>query len=343
MENIKTWLKCLIDFNTTCDKGNEYDCAEFIRKTLKEYNIDTTIWTVSQNRSSTASFIEGRRRETIVLHAHIDTAEYGDGWKFPPEKALFKKGCVCGRGALDCKSQLAVWMKILTDVKKMAVKPEYSLMLLATADEENGGKHGLEWLVRNTEILKNAVLVIGEGGGFPFPFDDKVFYTFQTGEREDFEFQNDENEDPILAIDEGIKKGYYSHDVKEYFLRQNTLFKRKLDVLPLYAGMSKNFMHMENSVVYHKYGTLFQNALQEHCPNGQIMPVITPGYSDNRYFRRMGIATIGFFPLDIGNALSGIHGKNEYISEKSLFLAYSVIKKIILKLLLTFEENSINI
>ena len=57
----------------------------------------------------------------------------------------------------------------------------------------------------------------------------------------------------------------------------------------------------------------------------KLLPIITPGYSDNRFFRQRGIATIGFFPLDIKNNISGIHGNNEYISFKSLILSYNIL------------------
>ena len=62
------------------------------------------------------------------------------------------------------------------------------------------------------------------------------------------------------------------------------------------------------------------------------MPCITPGYSDNREFRKAGVPVIGFFPLDIRNSLRGIHGVNEYITEASLALAYRVMTGILSRL-----------
>lgn len=40
----------------------------------------------------------------------------------------------------------------------------------------------MRWIKDNTRLLENVFLALGEGGGFPFPYDGKIYYTFQTGE-----------------------------------------------------------------------------------------------------------------------------------------------------------------
>ena len=74
-----------------------------------------------------------------------------------------------------------------------------------------------------------------------------------------------------------------------------------------------------------KIFTIIENKLNNINPKYKLLPIITPGYSDNRYFRQRGIPAIGFFPLDIKNNISGIHGNNEYISFKSLTLSYNIL------------------
>ena len=60
---------------------------------------------------------------------------------------------------------------------------------------------------------------------------------------------------------------------------------------------------------------------------GTLLPFVTPGYSDNRFFRNKGILTLGFFPLDAKNSIAGIHGPGEYINRNSLRLALDILPK----------------
>ena len=68
--------------------------------------------------------------------------------------------------------------------------------------------------------------------------------------------------------------------------------------------------------------------MQVAVPEAVMMPVITPGYSDNRYFRRAGIPVIGFFPFDVGDHI-WMHMANEYISLDTLKLAYEVMGRVV--------------
>ncbi len=337
MERLMAYLIRLMEYNTTSDTGNEAACAAFIEQTLRQYGIKTKIWTKGNQHSSLAAWIPGRQKKTLVLHGHIDTAPYGDraGWLFPPERPSRKNGCLCGRGALDCKSQVAVWMKLMIEIQCSGQVPERSVLFLATGDEENGGENGLSYVIEQSDCLDHSFLVLGEGGGFPFPFQDQLFYTFQTGERTDEWTAAPEEENPVEILEEGIRKGYYSEEVKAYFSYDLSAQGRRLEMEPLYRGMGKNFSSMPDTAVFSQYGPVFQRALSAFVPEAKLMPVITPGFSDNRYFRGLGIPTIGFFPLDRKNHLSGIHGKNEYISEQSLSLADKVLGCAVNELILT--------
>lgn len=337
-------LRNLMDFNTTCDTGSEKACAHYIAETLSEYGIETQLYEPYPDRVSVSAVIQGKSRETLLLHGHIDTASYGNPqeWLFPPDHATFHKDCICGRGALDCKSQLAVFMKIMIELKQSDIIPGRTIRFLATADEEQGGEKGMRWIKDNTRLLENVFLALGEGGGFPFPYDGKIYYTFQTGENctlDDTEVPIDKSKinkrTPEEILNLGIQKGYYSESTKEYCLKCKQTEGRRLDVTTLYEGIEEFLGNAPSTKVYQEYAELFLQSLKSVCPNAKLIPVITPGYSDNRYIRIGGIPIIGFFPLDIKNHLSGIHSANEYISKKSLNTALSTLKKIISNLLLT--------
>ena len=340
MDEIISWLLRLLDFNTTAGGKDSEACVCFIRQTLTSRGIGVHTYAAEgtpRQAHHLLAVVPGERRESVLLHAHLDTTEYGDrdDWLFPADRGTRRNGCICGRGAIDCKGPLAVWMKLASDAAAGAPRP-YTLKLLVSDLEEQGGHSGLGLLLeRHPELLSDVKLVIGEGGGFPFPFQNDLFYTFQTGERESvIEGSHSTDKESgweqisrILSM--GAEKGYYNSSLLAYARQADTLSGRRLDIRPLYEGMEPFFQNAPVSNTFGRYGPLFEAALREQIPNARLMPCITPGCSDNRWFRKAAVPVIGFFPLDIKNSLGGIHGNNEYISEASLSLAYRTMSRLL--------------
>ena len=345
MDEITAWLSTLIDFNTTADGGDARRCVDFIGQTLSERGAAVRIFSTPGSRREghhLVAELPGEVQDAVLLHAHLDTADFGPRqmWLFPADRASRQRGCVCGRGALDCKGPLAVWMKLMSDAAEQ--KPRrHALKLLVSDLEEQGAEEGLGLLLaRQPETLSGVKLAIGEGGGYPFPFRGRTWYTFQTEERSPEKERRSapEGKDPsgeeisrILSM--GIEKGYYSADILPFASASADLPGRKLDIRPLYAGMEEFFETALPSRVYVVFGELFETALRQEVPGARLLPCISPGKSDNRLLRNAGIPVIGFFPLDIRNSLSGIHGTNEYISEASLALAYRTMSRVLSRLL----------
>ena len=359
MDDIIKWLMDMVDHNSTADTGNTVKCAEYAYHILKAHGVNAELIRYPDGNCMVTAFIKGRSQRKIVLHAHLDTAPYGNEaeWRFSPYKASLKKNCICGRGTIDCKGQAAVWIRLMCDKAKEATdknhkEMNYSLMLILTADEENGGTCGIKRLIEEYNAAKDAALVIGEGGGFPVPFKNKLLYTIQTEERTDeispyneaqgaANAENEEkysDEDIERIIKKGIAKRYYSELLPEY-IKDCGKEKRRLDVEALYEGMEQFFDTAKASSADKNIIEVFQKALRQFIPNADILPVITPGCSDNRYLRSLGIPVVGFFPFDERNGIH-MHAANEYISIKTLELAYNVMSEVLDRLI---YEDDINL
>ena len=378
MTSITKILSTLINFNSTIDTGDTIACAEYAGDILSSCGVKNKIVSFPKGKNSLIAIIEGKSKKTIALHAHLDTAPYYKelSWRFPADSVSLKRNLICGRGAVDCKSQAAVWIKIMCEAAQMLSGAEKSLMLVLSCDEEADGAEGLKRLIAEgyisayTGSLNNIELVIGEGGGFPVPFKNGLLYTFQTGEYEsvNFEEENSEkgsfkagnSEENIASEKEGpskdecggkteicrrkltdkelsvletaIKKGYYTELIYEYIADCGTE-KRRLDTEALYKGMAGYFERAEETLTYKKYGRLFETALRKEVPNAGLFPVVTPGFSDNRYFRRAGIPVIGFFPFYEKDHII-MHGANEYVSTNTLELSYKVVYDIVKELIM---------
>ncbi len=362
MTSITKILSTLINFNSTTDTGDTIACAAYAGDILSSCGIKHRIVSFPEGKNSLIAVIEGKSGKTIALHAHLDTAPYYRElkWRFPADKASFKKNLICGRGAVDCKSQAAVWIKIMCDIlKNIPDKPEKNLMLVLSCDEEEGGACGLKRLIDEgyitdyTGSLKNIELVIGEGGGFPVPFGDRLLYTFQTGEYEEEgnEKASDSGEKKLHEAATGslkeahekltdeaaailktaIEKGYYSELIYEY-IEECHAEKKRLDTVALYKDMDGYFESADETLTYKKYGELFEKAIKKQVQNAGLLPVVTPGFSDNRHFRRAGIPVTGFFPFYEKDHII-MHGANEYVSTNTLELSYKVVYDIVEELI----------
>ncbi|KAF5047139.1 Succinyl-diaminopimelate desuccinylase [anaerobic digester metagenome] len=367
-------LENLINIDTTKSRSNEIEAAEYIRTEFLKIGIKSAIYEPYPGKASIIAAIEGNDKDNIVLYSHLDTEEFmlDKGWKVRPDKASCENGKIFGRGSLDCKGLTAVWMGIIKKIAELKVRPQKSIVFIASCDEESGGQKGIKWLMDNTEYFKNTLLVLSEGGGYPVKSGKKTYFTVQTGEREKIVLKNNDDlyklllrkndEDIFSYLHKGlISKAYNEQTVnyvkeniknKDNKLRRiavenfkDVIEEREDEKINLYklpyiddkeimAKWNKNYEiieRVETGVI--RDLTLYLNIIEKELlnidSNYRILPFVTPGYSDNRYFRLNGISTIGFFPIDYRNSLSGIHGVNEYVSIDTIELSSNLLYKII--------------
>lgn len=351
-------LKALLRMDTRRLRHNEIDAIRYIGVKLDSLGVKNQIYEPCRNRGNIVGVIEGERQESIVLYSHVDTEEYLDEgkWIYTPSSGMEVKGRIFGRGALDCKGLIAVWLSIIKAIALRNEKPAKTLIFVCVCDEENQGDLGLKWLLDNTGYFNHTSLVISEGGGYPLKFKDKVLYTCQTGERSrivvDKESVTDEHitDNPYFNLLKGYTDKYYNLRTLQYALH-NKNTKENIRSIP-WDNFTKNFIIKEDNAYFlyklpfaeeeakalnrseiSQYIRLLHEELKGYDRSFAIMPYVTPGFSDNRHFRERGINTLGFFPIHIDNGITGIHGINEYISRESIRTAYIILINIIERLI----------
>ena len=135
----------LIRINSENPPGNEREIVSFLRAYLAGFGL----------RSRTREFAKGRpnliarinspwsQAKTILISPHLDTVPAGKGWKFPPFKGVIKDGRIYGRGATDCKCNLAAAVEALNSLVEDRARIKNHILFAATADEESGSGLGL--------------------------------------------------------------------------------------------------------------------------------------------------------------------------------------------------------
>jgi acetylornithine deacetylase/succinyl-diaminopimelate desuccinylase-like protein len=160
------YLQEYIRINTVNPPGNEIEAANFFKKIFDKESIPCEIFEPSPGRGSILATLKGSgEKRPILLLSHIDVVPVEkDGWEFPPFEGVIKDGYLYGRGTLDCKSQGIIEMMALLILKREKIRLKRDLIFFATADEETGGRWGVEWAVDNIPVLKESEYALNEGG-----------------------------------------------------------------------------------------------------------------------------------------------------------------------------------
>ena len=156
----------------TPESGYESVSAGMLASYLEGPGIDLETYEPLPGRASLVARIEGREpaHPSLLLMGHTDVVPANpDNWLRDPFGGELVDGEVWGRGAVDMlclTASMAVTVRRLAD---QGFRPAGTLIYLAVADEEAGGRLGAEWLIRNRPDAVRCDYCITESGGFPLP------------------------------------------------------------------------------------------------------------------------------------------------------------------------------
>jgi len=102
----------------------------------------------------------------LLLFNHLDVVPAGkDGWRAPPFEAKLWGDLLVGRGTIDMKGLAVCQLAAFVDVFKSGRKPKHDLVFLATAEEEQGSRQGMQWLLEHRpDLFEGVAYGITEGG-----------------------------------------------------------------------------------------------------------------------------------------------------------------------------------
>jgi acetylornithine deacetylase/succinyl-diaminopimelate desuccinylase-like protein len=175
----------LIRINTTNPPGNETAAAKYLAEQLGKEGLKCELFESAPNRGSVITRLKGKgEKPSLLLLSHLDmvAADAGE-WSVDPFGGVVKDGFVWGRGALDMKGMVAIEVLVLKLLKRNGVKLKGDVVLAATADEEQGGLSGADYLLRNYPEKVFAPYVLNEGGGLAIPTKNGKVFTVQTAEK----------------------------------------------------------------------------------------------------------------------------------------------------------------
>lgn len=154
-------LKALVEIPAL--SGQEHTAADWMEQRLlsegcEVKRLGNNVW------STTVSFDPDL--PTILLNSHLDTVPAANGWTFPPHELTVSGDRLIGLGANDAKASLVGLLHVFLEenaFRKSGKKRTCNWVFLASAEEENSGKGGME-SVRN-QLGNIDMAIVGEPTG----------------------------------------------------------------------------------------------------------------------------------------------------------------------------------
>ncbi len=170
----------LIRINSENPPGNEKEIVSFLSDYLAGFGLKSRTYELAKGRPNLIAKLSASdpRAKTILISPHLDTVPAGKGWKFPPFKGVIKEGRLYGRGATDCKCNLAAAIEALNSLLEDRARIKNHILFAATADEESGSGLGLIPLLKK-DILKADYALILDADEFEIVIAQKGLIHFK--------------------------------------------------------------------------------------------------------------------------------------------------------------------
>jgi acetylornithine deacetylase/succinyl-diaminopimelate desuccinylase-like protein len=191
MDEVVEICRDLIRIDTTnygSDDGpGERKAAEHVAGLLEDVGIETRVIETAPGRTNVVARWggDGTRTDALLLHGHLDVVPAAaEDWTVHPFSGEVQDGYVWGRGAVDMKDFDAMLLSVVRDRQRSGRVPSRPTVLCFTADEEAGGHHGAEILVRDhADVFEGCTDAVGEVGGFSTTVRGRRLYLIEAAEK----------------------------------------------------------------------------------------------------------------------------------------------------------------
>ncbi len=172
-QEVVTNLSRLIKIDTTNPPGNELPAVLAVKDILDTAGFPRDAYQILESGPNRANLVarlkgDGSQRP-LLLSGHLDVVMVErEHWTHDPFGGEVIDGMVWGRGALDMKGFLAVYLQVFLELFRRKIPLKRDVILAAIADEENGFTYGSKFLAEQHPEVVDAEYGFTEGGAFAY-------------------------------------------------------------------------------------------------------------------------------------------------------------------------------
>ena len=186
-ETVKNLVR-LIQTETINPPGNELPAIMVVKDILEGAGFPQEAFKIVEsapNRVNLVARIKGDGSERpFLMSGHVDVVPVErEHWSHDPFGGEVIDDVIWGRGALDMKGFLAMYLEIFLGLFRQNIPLKRDIILAAIADEEAGFRHGSKFLVEQHRELIEAEYGLTEGGALTIYMGKTKVYPIQVAEK----------------------------------------------------------------------------------------------------------------------------------------------------------------
>lgn len=186
-ETVKNLVR-LVQAETVNPPGNELPAILLVKDILEQAGFPQDSFTILESAPNRVNLVarlkgDGSQRP-LLLSGHVDVVPVErDKWQHDPFGGEIIDGEIWGRGTLDMKGFLAMYLQVFLMLHRQGTPLKRDIILAAIADEEAGMVHGSQFLVDQHRPLIDAEYALTEGGAMTIHFGNTRAYPIQVAEK----------------------------------------------------------------------------------------------------------------------------------------------------------------
>lgn len=175
----------MVPIDTANPPGNELPVARYVAEKLAAAGIDVDVLDSAPGRGNVVARYRGDgSEEPLLLLAHMDVVGVErEHWDTDPFSMTEKDGYLYGRGVMDDKGMLAGMLAVMLLLAERDEKLSRDVILMGNADEEAGGRHGVDHVASNHFDKIKAAFALNEGGGIRKAGPEITYFGIQSTEK----------------------------------------------------------------------------------------------------------------------------------------------------------------
>ena len=164
-EEALRYLSEYLRIDTTNPPGNEAAAAEYLKDILEKEGVEVSVFSSADGRANILARLRGTgKKRPICLLGHSDVVPVErEHWQHDPFGGEVIDGTLWGRGTLDMKGMGVMELLTLLTLKRHNVELDRDILYLQVADEEVGGKYGMDWMAEHHPEVLDVEYVLNEG------------------------------------------------------------------------------------------------------------------------------------------------------------------------------------
>ena len=181
----------LIKMDTVSGVNSERPCIAYIQNLFDEAGIENRVISLDDDRPNLYACIPTgkgvvEKKPPIMFYGHVDVVPVTDqDWSCDPFGAEVRDGYIWGRGAIDMKGEVAMFIGLALAIKESGLQLPFDVKFLFVSDEEGTGKFGASYLTdQHPELFEGVKWAFGEIGGFTFHVAGKKIYPVMVAEKQ---------------------------------------------------------------------------------------------------------------------------------------------------------------